>query len=148
MRVEALRAHSRADLARLAADLPGPTADALVGWRFRGTTLGLPRWVERVSWQTFAKDVVDSAAGPVGWNVRCAQTGLTGPLVPRTRRGGEVTFGHFRLRSGPRGAWIDYGWAHDPLRRLDDDRLLGWTVVAGFDTPTWFLLERAHPLPR
>jgi hypothetical protein len=83
----------------------------------------------------------------VGWNVRCAQTGLQGPLVPLTRGGSEVTFGRFRLRTGPRGAWIDYGWGHDPLRRLADGRLLGWTVVAGLDTPTWFLLERSQPLP-
>ncbi len=45
---------------------------ALEGWAYRGTSLGLPRVVERLTWKTFQKTFYrDPFSGALrGWNVR------------------------------------------------------------------------------
>lgn len=146
---------------------------ALEGWAYRGISLGLPRLVERLSWKTFQKVFHRDGAGRlVGWNVRLEQDGVSAPSRPRRRGGVPVTTWHFEVvspagtRTPPgfdRGLIIDYGrrrqpifdtmrFARDPLVALDAgsaDKLLGvtWLAVgAQVETPTWFLLEREHPV--
>ena len=120
-------------------------AQQLVGWRYRGVSLGLPHWLERWTWKTFAKDFIQAQSEWRGWNVRLEQTGLDGPTRAQMRGDTERTFGHFALRQTPNGALIDYGLAQDPLRAFtpnDPTRLLGWTAVGPWRTPSYFLLER------
>ena len=72
-RDELLRASVR-DLGR-ALDAGRAFAPAtLAGWTYHGTSLGLPAWIERLTWKTFAKAFVREPDGRVrGWNVRCEQ---------------------------------------------------------------------------
>jgi hypothetical protein len=151
-------------------------AGAIAGWVYRGTSLGLPSWVEALSWVSFQKVFMrDDASGRVmGWNVRLEQTGLHGPSQPkRDRRGEPVRFGAYEVypmkgarapRPVPEGALlIDYSRAKahaldplafivDPLVALEPgnaEMLLGWSYVAlggGIPTPSYFLLEREKPL--
>lgn len=144
--------------------------DALAGWTYRGTSLGMPEIVDRVTWKIFQKCFHrDASSGAVrGWNVRLEQD--REPSEPqRDRRGVPVTFGHFlvvpaRDRGVPhgfdRGLLLDYGGFGtrplDPLSRLrdplvalragDTDLLLGWSYLAvvgrTIDTPSFFTLER------
>lgn len=142
---------------------------------YRGVSLGLPRWIERLSWKTFRKvfhrDPATSALR--GWNVRLEQRGLDGPSVPLVRRGRPFSFGHFRVvepagRPMPlgdyRGLLIDYGLAphaafdvtrflRDPIVALNEGKaelLLGFSYVeigrVRFATPSFFTLEREGPL--
>jgi len=141
-----------------------------------GISLGLPAWVERLSWKKFEKVFHrDPRSGVLrGWNVRVAQNALDAPWLPLTQAGRPVTFGHFRVVAPAghrvpigcdRGLLIHYGLGPgrrlDPLRRLRDpivalepdsvDPLLGWSylaVVAGviMPTPSFFVLERPRPL--
>jgi hypothetical protein len=149
--------------------------DAIAGWQYRGTSLGLPAIVDRLAWKTFVKAFHrDPGAGFVrGWNVRIRQTGLHGPIEPLVRGGKAFTFGHFRVvdPAGHRvpagaggGLLLDYGFgsgrALDPMRRLRDpivaleagkaDLLLGWSYLdlgfASVPTPSFFTLERCSPL--
>lgn len=142
-------------------------ADALIDMEYRGTSLGLPAFVDRLLWKTFVKTFHrDPQTGAVrGWNVRMEQTGLDGPLVPMKRRGVPLTFGHYAVQpavDGP-GLSLDYGaggnpWydvmrvVKDPLVSLDGspDLLLGGSVVhlgpARWLTPAFFALQRARPL--
>jgi len=143
----------------------------LAGARYRGISLGLPAFVDRLAWKTFEKDFAASSSptGSVrGWNVRLEQTGWYGPAVPRRVASGEpMVFGHFDVLPRPDGrpgVELDYG-SHrnprfDPVRRLRDPVvalepgdatwLLGCSdvVVAGrrLRTPSYFLLERLGPL--
>ena len=164
-----LRASNR-DLAGLLASGHALQPIDLAGVSYRGIALGLPWWVERLSWKTFAKEFVhDPALGCVrGWNVRVEQTGVDGPVVPKVQNGAPFTFGHYRvvpgcghspLPTGP-GVLLDYGLggnpalqlfnrARDPLVALapgDPSRLLGWTYMEflgrPWRTPSWFVLER------
>lgn len=143
---------------------------------YRGTSLGLPGIVERLTWKTFRKVFHrDPESGQLrGWNVRLEQHGIDGPSVPmRGRDGAPVTFGHYRVvelagRPMPiaceKGLLLDYGLGEnraldpvglvrDPLVAVERDRadlLLGWSYVeAGplrFGTPSFFTLEREGPL--
>lgn len=172
---DTLRASSAGELAaRLAGGAP-VTLEAVAGFVYRGTSLGLPRWVEALTWVSFQKTFLrDEATGRVfGWNVRLEQTGLHGPSRPRCdRAGAPLRFGAYEVyaatgaapRPFPEGALlIDYGrapahaldplkWVRDPLVSLDDgvgDVLFGWSYVAaasGLSTPSYFLLEREHAL--
>lgn len=114
---------------------------ALRDREYRGISLGLPRWVERLTWKKFKKvfhyDPEREALR--GWNVRMVQNGLEQPWEPLLlagRRDAENqprTFGHFGVVSAapyrlPRacgaGLMIDYGlggngWL-DPVRWLRD----------------------------
>lgn len=156
---------SNAELARALAAGRAFDPQTLVGWTFHGTSLGLPAWIERLTWKTFAKAFVrDPDKRLRGWNVRCQQA--TPPTwQPRTRNNTPVTFGHFEVVLEPRtgGVLLDYGrgknrrldpvgTVRDPLVALDDrsDLLLGQSLVeiAGrrIATPSYFLLERGTPV--
>jgi hypothetical protein len=164
--------HALADL--LAAGHP-LDPDAIAGWQYRGVSLGLPGWVDRVAWKTFVKAFHRDPGAPFvrGWNVRLRQTGVDGAVEPLTKRGAPVAFGHFRVvdphgycvpRRADRGLLLDYGLGGaaplDPTRLLRDpivalearrsDLLLGWSYLELGDwripTPSFFTLERWTPV--
>ncbi|MBI4952654.1 MAG: hypothetical protein HY908_11520 [Myxococcales bacterium] len=142
----------------------------LEGWVYRGTSLGLPDFVAKLSWKTFQKTFYrDPTSGRLlGWNVRLEQDGIDAPSRPKLRRGRPVTEWHYEVippegvpmpRGFDRGLVIDYGRADNPpgyVQLLKDplvalapgsaDELLGvsYAVVAGrcIETPTYFTLER------
>lgn len=147
---------------------------SLDDYEFRGTALGMPRWVERLSWITFKKTFHrDPTTGHLrGWNVRLVQDGCDG-WTPVMVENEPKTFGHYRVVSSagrrlPPGikhcSLIDYGLGgnalldpmnviRDPLVSLsphNSDRLLGWSFaeLPGLlpQLPTYFLLERDQPL--
>ncbi len=136
----------------------GPVAlDKILGWQYRGTSLGLPSWVEALTWKTFIKVFHRDALGEDrGWNVRCHQDDGR----PKVVRGVPVTFGHFAVLPCPSGYDVPAGAAllryhnllRDPLVALDDrcDTLLGCTLleVGGriVPTPSYFRLERLRPV--
>jgi hypothetical protein len=148
--------------------------EALADYEYRGTSLGLPAAVERLTWKTFQKVFCRVPGTGVlrGWNVRVEQRGLRMPSQPRLRHGQPHTFGHFAvvpldrvmpLRCGP-GLLLDYGqggnglfdplrWVRDPLVALTQgsaDLLLGWTYLQlgplRLPTPSYFVLERERAL--
>lgn len=150
---------------------PGALDDS----EYRGVSLGLPGWIDRLAWKTFMKVFHrDPDSGHLrGWNVRLEQKGVDGPCVPKMRGDRPVTFGHFRVveaadRPMPRpvqqGLLIDYGQGQhpplDPTRRLRDpvvavnsgsaDLLLGWSYLEfgsiRVGTPSFFTLERVGAL--
>ena len=153
-----------------------PVAPASIeGWVYRGTSLGLPKIVERFTWKTFQKTFWrDPATGKLlGWNVRLEQDGLDAPSRPKLRRDGrpvtEWNYEVIEARGVPmpagfeRGLVIDYSRAKnppgsirfvkDPLVALEEgnaDELLGvsYAVIGGrtVETPTYFTLEREHPI--
>src|SRR5262245_37281178 len=49
----------------------------LEGWAYRGTSLGLPKVVERLTWKTFQKTFYRDPVSQrlLGWNVRLEQDG-------------------------------------------------------------------------
>jgi len=121
---------------------------ALGSSTYRGTSLGLPRWLERLTWKRFAKTFV----GARGYNTRIEQTGAWRPML---RRGAPITFGHFAVVVERGVVVLDYsgergplGALRDPLVALDDraDLLLGRSLLAvagrAIPTPSYFLLER------
>ncbi len=160
---------SRGELARLLAAGRAFDPAALAGWTFHGTSLGLPAWIERLTWKAFAKAFVREPDTRIrGWNVRCQQT--TPPTWQARRRDGvPVTFGHFEVVLDRGTVLLDYGKGgnrrtdpvgavRDPLVALDDrgELLLGQSLLAiagrRVATPSYFLLERgsrvehvAHP---
>lgn len=146
---------------------------ALEGWAFKGTSLGLPRLVEKLTWKTFQKTFYrqPSTGRLVGWNVRLEQDGVDAPSRPKRRHGVPVTTWHYEVvptegvrmpRGFDRGLIIDYGrepqppldtirFAKDPLVAVEPgnpDLLLGVTYMTVgplcVETPTYFLLEREH----
>ncbi len=145
-------------------------ASALDDSAYRGISLGLPRWAERLSWKTFQKTFHrDPATGALrGWNVRVEQHGLDAPSTALVRRGAPFTFGHYVVTALPaktprgieRGLLIDYTPAgglasrvRDPIVAVDEGSaalLLGWSYVdlgvVRVPTPSYFLLEREGPL--
>lgn len=149
--------------------------DALAGWEYRGISLGLPEFVDRLAWKTFLKTFHrEPESGTVrGWNVRLEQHGIDGPIELLRQNGAPVRFGHYRVQALAgytlpqpvhRGILLDYGlggnpaldvtqFVRDPVVALEEgsvERLLGWSYVdlAGlrFGTPSFFLLERLRPL--
>jgi len=145
-------------------------AHALDDSAYRGISLGLPRWAERLSWKTFQKTFHrDPATGVLrGWNVRVEQRGLDAPSTALVRRGAPFTFGHYVVTDLPtrtprgiqRGLLIDYtpgggltSRVRDPLIAVNEgnvDLLLGWSYVdlglVRLPTPSYFLLEREGPI--
>jgi len=136
--------------------------------RYRGISLGLPAWVERLSWKKFAKAFHRDPRTHAlrGWNIRVEQDGLERPWRPRLRRGTPWTFGHFAVTDERDRVLLDYGAGGnrrlDPLGVLRDplvaleagstDRLLGWSYLAigpaRIPTPSYFLLEYDGALDR
>lgn len=143
---------------------------ALPGHVYHGISLGLPRWVERLTWKTFCKVFHRDQHGPRGWNVATIQERDGLGWRPRVRRGELVTYGHFAIRPPPaglparygRGPLLDYGafagpldpmgLVQDPLVALrpdDPGLLLGVSFLAlgaAIPTPTYFALIRAEPV--
>lgn len=139
---------------------------------FRGTSLGMPAWVDRLAWKTFQKVFHRDAQRGVlrGWNVRLEQDGIEAPSRPQKRRDGNtLTFGHFEVvpttgRRAPGGLGqsllLDYGrggnppWdvtgrLRDPIVGLEPgntDLLLGWSYLElgplRLRTPSYFTLVR------
>lgn len=149
--------------------------DALADRTYRGVSLGLPGFVDRLAWKTFAKVFCrDRERGLLrGWNLRLEQTGLDGPIVPRRRDGHDFHFGHFHVRPSadfalpralPHSLVLDYGRGgnprFDPTRAVRDpivavnagsaELLLGWTFLElgafRVGTPSYFTLEAVGPL--
>ncbi|HEY5944403.1 MAG TPA: hypothetical protein VIV40_02885 [Kofleriaceae bacterium] len=131
---------------------------------YRGISLGLPTWVERMTWKKFAKVFHRDPATCAlrGWNMRVEQDGLDRPWRGRVRGGRPWTFGHFAVIDERDRLLLDYGvnrWS-DPIRTLRDplvalhvdsvDLLLGGSYLeigpARIPTPSYFLLERDRPL--
>ena len=142
---------------------------------YKGISLGLPGWVEKLSWKKFKKTFHrDPDTGELrGWNVRIEQNAMDEPWVPMKRGDGPKTFGHYRVvdpsghkmpKLDNRGLLIHYGLGDngrlDPLNRMRDplvavhsgsaDLLLGWSYVdlglLRLGTPSFFSLERDIPL--
>ena len=65
---------------------------ALDDSQYRGISLGLPAWFERLTWKTFQKTFHrDPRTGVLrGWNVRVEQRGLDAPSVARVRKAWEL----------------------------------------------------------
>jgi hypothetical protein len=140
--------------------------EAIAGYRYRGVSLGLPGWVERLSWKKFAKTFYRDASGAIrGMNLRIEEDGLDKAWRVQRKRGREWSFGPFEVcqEKGSQHLELDYGRGsqglsplrrlRDPLRQLDDkgDLLLGASLVdVGFGkrvaTPSYFLLERDEAL--
>ncbi len=169
--VETLRKASTAELrTRIVEGHPVDPA-SLEGWVFRGTALGLPRFVEKLTWKTFQKTFYrDPASGRLlGWNVRLHQHGIDAPSRPILKRGEPHTAWHYEVvapsgvpmpRGFDRGLIIDYARGHNPfyetirfakdplvaVEQGNPDLLLGVSYVAlgpwCVETPTYFLLER------
>ncbi|MBT8491829.1 MAG: hypothetical protein KJO07_02105 [Deltaproteobacteria bacterium] len=132
--------------------------DELAGFGFRGTSLGLPAWMDRLLWKTFAKVFVPHQGELHGFNLRIDQRS-TVPLEPRANR---PRFGEFEVRS-ERETVLDYGLKNprwSPLHPLRDTLvvvqeeplvLLGrsYFELAGrlIPTPSYFTLERTLSLP-
>lgn len=145
--------------------------EALDDTEYRGVSLGLPGFIERMTWKTFKKVFHRDPAGHLrGWNVRMTQNGIDGPFTPMTTRaGGPRTFGHYRVvdcagervhKGADNGLLIHYGLGGnsllDPMRRIRDpivavnqgstELLLGWSYLdLGWfrvGTPSFFTLQR------
>lgn len=145
-------------------------ASALDDTEYKGVSLNMPRFVEKLTWKKFKKVFHrDPETGHLrGWNVRLEQNELEAPCVPKTRRGEPVTFGHFRVVeagerrmpvAGKPPIVLDYAlgensaldfmrFVRDPLVALDegDPRvLLGCMYIElgplRIPTPSYFTLE-------
>lgn len=165
MKASDLWSRSVADLRRTMADLPPVRAAEVAGFAYRGVALGLPRFVERLTWKTFMKAFVADGGEVRGFNVRLHQDPLDEPRVrPREKGAGLEHFGHFLVRDAAGEIVLDYGVfakrldpmraLRDPVRALnpgDPTTLLGmsWLDVFGrrVDTPSWFTLERIGEAP-
>lgn len=151
---------------------------AIEGWAYRGTSIGLPGFIECLTWKTFQKTFWrDPLTGRLlGWNVRLEQDGPAhpagAPSRPRMKGDRPLCCWHYEVieprgvampAGFDRGLIIDYGRGHaptldmrfikDPLVAVEpgnNDLLLGvsYAVVLGacIVTPTWFTLEREHPV--
>lgn len=140
---------------------------------YRGVSLGLPRWAERLTWKTFAKTFYRGKDGQLyGWNVRLQQTGIHGAIVPKQRNGAPRCFGFYgvtrargytapndcdgglsiQYRLGPNPRLHPIRWVRDPLvaiRPNDPTLLLGWSYVhllGGIWTPSYFALKKEGAL--
>ena len=143
---------------------------ALDDTEYKGTSLGLPAFVEKLSWKKFKKVFHrDPETGALrGWNMRLEQNELEGPCIPKLRRGAPLTFGHYHvIDSGDRpmpvpgrpavildyglgeNSWFDFmRFVRDPIVavKAGDMRLLFGTmyIELGFlriPTPSFFTLE-------
>lgn len=152
---ESLRKRSATELAAVMASGHHFDPDAVAGWIYRGTSLGLPRLVERLSWIKFAKAFHREPSGVRGWNMRVEQDGLDRPWRPTLRNNRPVTFGGFEVIDDRGCITLDYGAERGPLRVVRDpivaldasaDVLFGRSLIAlagrTFATPSYFLLER------
>jgi hypothetical protein len=150
---------SRAELERAMAEGHPFDPAELDGRVYRGISLGLPGWIERLTWKKFAKGFRRDPDGRLrGWNQRIVQDGLDRPWSPKLKRGQPIRFGRFEVVTDARGGVVlDYGAAatelalravRDPLVALragSSELLLGRSLldvrVATLGTPSYFVLE-------
>jgi len=150
---------SNDELAEVMASAPAFDPVPLAGSVYRGTSLGLPGWIERLTWKKFAKAFAREGDRLRGWNIRVEQDALDRPWRPRRRAGAPITFGPFAVEITPAGVVLDYNVPggllralRDPLIALDDDAdlLLGRSLIAiggrRLPTPSFFTLERDRTL--
>lgn len=157
---------SRTELASIFAAAAPVNPDAIVGYRYRGVSLGLPSWIEKLSWKKFAKTFVQGSSGNVhGWNLRIEQDALDAPWRPQLKRGKEWRFGPFGLCKDADSPHVEIDYSlgtrglsplrrlRDPLRSLDahGNVLLGRSLIdigmaKRLSTPSWFVLERDRPV--
>lgn len=138
---------------------------------YKGVSLNLPGFVERLTWKKFKKVFCRDPETSVirGWNVRLEQNELEAECVPKTKRGEPITFGHFHVVAsgdrkmpvpghpnvvldyalGENSAWDFMRFVPDPLVALnagDATHLLGCMYVElgplRLPTPSYFSLER------
>ena len=166
-----LQRRNRAELMELLRGGHPVDAAALADTRYRGISLGLPAWLESLTWKKFGKCFANAGDGRIrGWNVRTVQDGLDAPWTAMQRSDGSPkTFGFFEVvpaakhrvhRSLEHSLLIHYGlggnraldpigWLRDPLVALnpnDPSVLLGWTYLdlglgLRLGTPSFFSLE-------
>jgi hypothetical protein len=134
-----LEGASQADLAALLAGGHPFDPAALAGRVYHGTSLGLPAWIERLTWKRFAKCFARDSRR--GWNQRVVRG--------RLRR-----YGWFDVTTRDGTVVLDYGVLRDPLVSLragSADLLLGRSLlalgVATVSTPSYFVLERGEVIP-
>ena len=149
--------------------------EALAGTAYRGVSLGLPAFIERLTWKTFQKTFLrDPQTGELwGWNVRIEQRGVAAPSVAKHKGGRPWTFGQYVVRPGsayqiprpaPNALVIDYGPGgngrlsalsrmRDPIVAVNPgsaELLLGWSYLDLFGlqipTPSFFALTREGPI--
>jgi hypothetical protein len=131
---------------------------------YLGISVGMPRFVEKLTWKTFTKTFHrDPDTRELrGWNVRMEQTGIEGEAIPVKRGDEPFTWGHYRVYAEGRGMMIDYGVPgnpffvsrmRDPLVAVTPDDPSVLLGVSYFDlglfrllTPTYFVLVRRGPL--
>jgi len=165
----------RAGLQRMMENGHPVDAHALENYTYYGISLGLPRWVERLSWQKFMKTFYrDPTTRKLrGWNVRTIDDGVDSPWVPKERNGHPLIFGHYEIQDNQaknlpdcldHALLIDYSRGgqggngilnglRDPIVRLESeshDHLLGRSYFAMggryIGTPSYFLLIRGKPI--
>lgn len=165
---------SKKDLKQLLIQSHPIDMDALAGSVYKGTSLGMPGWVDKIAWKTFAKTFYkDPNTGQLrGWNIKLKQ-GTGDSVEPLTSRGKPKTFGHYLVREAKdykmpvpchHGLMLDYGLGAnprlDPARFIRDpllsiqpgnaDFLIGWSYVdirgKLVGTPSFFVLERHGPI--
>jgi hypothetical protein len=168
-------AMSRAELRRAFAQGHAVEPEALADSEYKGVSLGMPAFVERLTWKKFKKVFCrDDEPGVIrGWNVRLEQNELDAPCIPKRKNGKAVTFGHFVIAdargrrmavpgepsilldySRGENAWFDFmRFLRDPLVALnpgDMQLLLGAMYIElgslRLPTPSFFTLEYDVPI--
>ena len=119
--------------------------DQLADREYRGISLGIPGWVEKLAWKTFKKVFHrEPETGKLrGWNVRMQQTGLHGECIPIDRKGQPKTFGHYEVvprdathrptRPCEHAAFIDYRSRDSKIRCSPQLASLSSPII--LDTP-------------
>ncbi len=119
LREQLLRA-TTAELRRRIAEGGAVAPAAIEGFTYRGTSLGLPRVVERLTWKTFQKCFWrhPDSGRLLGWNVRLQQDGIDAPSRPKTNRGGEPITTWFYEVLDANAAPLPSSWPSDFTRGL------------------------------
>ncbi len=164
MKLEELERCSRGELVTLLKGGRPLPLEALDDTVFFGRTLASIGIVEKLTWKTFRKVVLNERSERRGWNVRLVQgtapSDAQGALPMVDEKGVARAFGPFRVELGPNGgAWLDYGVpgnrglaarVKDPLVDVGDGFVLGVSELhvlgTTFLTPSWFCLRAERPV--
>lgn len=158
----ALPSHELARLLRITPPFNPAHLAGINGATYRGISVGLPSWLERVLWRQFAKHFAPNGRG---FNLRVVQdttAALDAPWrLQRHRDGRAQTFGPFVISGTVHGVELDYSIANPVMRRLRDplvaldaaaDVVAGCSLVAvgnrRLATPSFFVLGRDAALTR
>ena len=120
MDITPLLSSSRSELRQLLADGHPVDVNGLTGHVYEGVSLGLPRWIEKLSWKKFQKAFHTDEDSEVvrGWNIRTIDDSLEQPWVDQRSGDTPRTFGHFNVVSSDQpdtpeecrqGVLLDYG---------------------------------------